>query len=196
MPFFVARFGPLLGCNTERYESFNSTFRQCSILSNRHAPSLDIAKSFHIFDQAKHLSLGGFYYNPVSRKFMQAGPGVIELGRYSRFVTRILGVQQNEVQPQPGKLHFMHKTSSKLRSTGSVTVRRAAAKTKTTWSTSNSRSAPRSEYIDAECMLEVAAYCIAQDGEKVATGSHVVYQVPIPVRTQVASLLILSLNLY
>ncbi|KAF8599210.1 hypothetical protein BDV93DRAFT_498019 [Ceratobasidium sp. AG-I] len=106
MPLFVARFGPLVGCNTERYESFNSTFRQCSILSNRHAPSRDIARSFHLFDQTKHIVLGGFYYDSMSRKFMQAGEGVLELGRYSRFTSRILGIPQSEKCPQPGKPCF------------------------------------------------------------------------------------------
>ncbi|QRV78439.1 hypothetical protein RhiJN_06454 [Ceratobasidium sp. AG-Ba] len=157
MPLFAARYGPLIGCNTERYESFNSSFRQCSILSNRHAPSLDIAKSFHMFDQTKHIALGGYYYNPVSKKFLQAGKGVLELGKYSRFVRRILGVEKKASNTLPG----------------STTVRQNAAQI--TWSTSGSQHAPCPAYIEPDCAIRAAAHYTTLNGEQIAPGSFIVY---------------------
>ncbi|KAG9127968.1 hypothetical protein FRC07_006758 [Ceratobasidium sp. 392] len=158
MPLFTARFGPLVGCNTERYESFNSSFRQCSVLSNRQAPSRDIAKSFQIFDQARHLALGGYYYDKSLRKFSQAGEGVLELGRYSRFMSRVLGIKQDSTDPVPG----------------AVTVRQAAQRV--TWEASKSSSAPRPTYLGPTCTMKAAAEIVSQCGDRVSPESHVVYE--------------------
>lgn len=55
----IRRFGPAVTLSTETFESFNGVFRLCSVLSNRHAPSRDIA--LHMADMArfKHVASGG-----------------------------------------------------------------------------------------------------------------------------------------
>jgi hypothetical protein len=102
MPLYVKRFGPLVGFNTERYESFNSSFRQCSVLSNGHAPSRDIAHTFATFDQAKHIALGGFLFDHHSKKYTQGGSGVLEMCAHSPFISRIFGLNHHKVHA-PGK---------------------------------------------------------------------------------------------
>ncbi|KAG9121224.1 hypothetical protein FRC07_002910 [Ceratobasidium sp. 392] len=68
MPLFVRRFGPLLGPNSERYESFNSVFRSVSVHSNRQAPSRDIANAFATFDRVKHIISGGYWFDSNSKR--------------------------------------------------------------------------------------------------------------------------------
>ncbi|KZT58019.1 hypothetical protein CALCODRAFT_414151, partial [Calocera cornea HHB12733] len=55
----VARHGPAVLYSTERYEAFNTVFRQCSVLSNRQSPSRDIARLFAQFDRVRHIMRGG-----------------------------------------------------------------------------------------------------------------------------------------
>ena len=50
----ICRFGPLVGCSTEVFESFNAIFRQCSVLSNHQAQSCDIAIQFGKQEGFKH----------------------------------------------------------------------------------------------------------------------------------------------
>lgn len=86
MPFFVRRFGPLLGPDTERYESFNGTFRDCSVLSNRHAPSLDILTNFIEFDRTRHVCSGGWWLEQDTQ-FVSAS----WIRRCQRFDTQQIG---------------------------------------------------------------------------------------------------------
>lgn len=102
MPLFVRRHGPLLGSNTERYESFNSTFRQCSILGNGQAPSRDIARTFKAFDRTKHIAAGGYYFDTTPKRFVQGGSSVLEMGRHNSFISRIFGFEAHIKPCMPG----------------------------------------------------------------------------------------------
>jgi hypothetical protein len=55
----VICFGPLVGITTEVFECFNTIFQYCSILSNHHAPSQDIAHQLAEQETLKHLLFGG-----------------------------------------------------------------------------------------------------------------------------------------
>ncbi|KAJ6533199.1 hypothetical protein B0H19DRAFT_1214025 [Mycena capillaripes] len=65
IPDDVRRFGPLVRWATEIYESHNTVFRLCSILSNRLAPSRDIALKFASMDRVKHFLSGGYWWDPI-----------------------------------------------------------------------------------------------------------------------------------
>ncbi|KAF8438190.1 hypothetical protein L210DRAFT_3679452 [Boletus edulis BED1] len=78
LPMFIRRFGPPILFSTERYESFNHVFRLASIYSNRQAPSRDSCQLFAERDNVKHVVTGGFWCDPITAKWVKAGPGVIK----------------------------------------------------------------------------------------------------------------------
>ncbi|KAG6913726.1 hypothetical protein DXG01_004700, partial [Tephrocybe rancida] len=57
----ITRFGPLVGVATEIFESFNTVFRSCSVLSNHLAPSRDIAHQLAAQETVKHYLCGGWW---------------------------------------------------------------------------------------------------------------------------------------
>ena len=77
LPLYIRRFGPCLLFSTERYESFNTVFRLCSILSNRQSPSRDIANTFAYQDTVKHIVTAGCWWDKVRGSWVRAGDGVI-----------------------------------------------------------------------------------------------------------------------
>ncbi|KDN47459.1 hypothetical protein RSAG8_03599, partial [Rhizoctonia solani AG-8 WAC10335] len=95
MPMYARRFGPLLGPSSERYESFNATFRATSVHSNRQAPSRDIANSFAVHDSVKHILTGGFWLDTEEKQYRGAGTGVINYCTSSTFIERLLGGKQS-----------------------------------------------------------------------------------------------------
>ena len=54
----IERFGPPVLLSTEMFEGFNGVWRLCSILSNHHAPSRDIALNLADMDRFKKLASG------------------------------------------------------------------------------------------------------------------------------------------
>ncbi|KAJ6592424.1 hypothetical protein B0H19DRAFT_1204789 [Mycena capillaripes] len=76
VPDDIRRFGPLIHWATEIYESHNTVFRLCLVLSNRLAPSQDIALKFASMDRVKHFLSGGYWWDPVSKRWAQTGRGV------------------------------------------------------------------------------------------------------------------------
>lgn len=79
IPDDVRRFGPLIRYATEIYEAFNGVFRLCSIFSNRQAPSRDISLKFASMGRVKHFLSGGFWWEPASKRWIQAGAGVQQI---------------------------------------------------------------------------------------------------------------------
>ncbi|KZT60628.1 hypothetical protein CALCODRAFT_418212, partial [Calocera cornea HHB12733] len=63
----VLRFGPATLYTTERYESYNSVFRLCSVLSNRHAPSKDISKVMADQARTQHITSGGYWQDKITK---------------------------------------------------------------------------------------------------------------------------------
>ncbi|KAJ7860941.1 hypothetical protein B0H14DRAFT_3084779 [Mycena olivaceomarginata] len=73
----VVAFGPLVGLITELYESYNTVFRHCSILSNHLAPSRDIARQLADQEGLKHRLTGGWWYSAGDEKqWQRAGSGL------------------------------------------------------------------------------------------------------------------------
>ncbi len=60
----IHRFGPAILMATEGFESYNFVIRLRSILSNRHAPSVDIAAAMSFMHAVRHLVSGGFVEVP------------------------------------------------------------------------------------------------------------------------------------
>ncbi|KAJ8077852.1 hypothetical protein PM082_002293 [Marasmius tenuissimus] len=73
----IREFRPLVGLATENYESYNSIFRACSILSNHHAPSRDRSHQIGHQESMKHRLSGGRWWNPLTKSWNQAGEGYI-----------------------------------------------------------------------------------------------------------------------
>lgn len=84
----IRRFGPLVGCSTEIFESFNAVFRQCSVLSNRQAPSRDIAIQFGKQEGFKHRVTSG-WWQADNGDWVQVGPGI------KNFVANNLEILEN-----------------------------------------------------------------------------------------------------
>lgn len=83
LPEHIIRFGSAILFSTERYESFNHLFRQCSVHSNRQSPSRDIARTFARFDRVRHVLCGGQWFSKVGRKHVRASQHVTDcLSKY------------------------------------------------------------------------------------------------------------------
>ncbi|KAJ7475625.1 hypothetical protein B0H11DRAFT_2427303 [Mycena galericulata] len=65
LPAHIRRFGPAMLFATEGFESFNAIIRACSVHSNRHAPSHDIAVRMARGNRLRHLLSGGFFRKNV-----------------------------------------------------------------------------------------------------------------------------------
>lgn len=61
---------------TESYESFNSVFRACSVLSNHQSPSRDIAHQLARQENLKHIISGGHWLSESTGKWTQSGIAV------------------------------------------------------------------------------------------------------------------------
>ncbi|KAH9851930.1 hypothetical protein C2E23DRAFT_780036 [Lenzites betulinus] len=78
----IRRFGPAPIYATETFESYNLVIRLRSVNSNKHAPSLDIARAFSHLHAVRHLVCGGWVsFDQEGRQITprQAGQGVRDL---------------------------------------------------------------------------------------------------------------------
>ncbi|KAL1683065.1 hypothetical protein EV122DRAFT_202246, partial [Schizophyllum commune] len=85
----VRRFGPAIRNSTEVFEGFNAVFRLCSVLSNRRAPSRDIARKFSSMDRVKHILSGGYWKE--AGVWVQGGSGVRDVLETMPTIQRHLG---------------------------------------------------------------------------------------------------------
>ncbi|KAJ6542998.1 hypothetical protein B0H19DRAFT_1311111 [Mycena capillaripes] len=87
----VVDFGPLVGVITEGFESFNTVFRHCSVLSNRLAPSRDIARQLADQEGLKHRLTGGWWCSARNEKWLHAGSGVTSFLAEHPVLQKLLG---------------------------------------------------------------------------------------------------------
>jgi len=104
----VQRFGPLIGVATETHEAFNAIFRFCSILSNHHAPSRDIAYQEASLEEMKHRLTGGWWFNSEASEWVQAGPSVRHYITSNQFLATLYGWATRD-EHQSGMVNFSHK---------------------------------------------------------------------------------------
>lgn len=99
----IRRLGPAVQSSTETFESFNAVFRQCSVLSNRHSPSHDIAKKFAEMDGVKHIICGGYWM--FEGQWIQAGKGICSYLKDCPALASYLG-WTSRLSKDPGWLQF------------------------------------------------------------------------------------------
>lgn len=87
----IARFGPAILYATETFESWNSVFRSCSILSNHHSPSRDIAETLANMERVKHFVSGGRWLDEDG-EYVCAGEGVRDCFENDHNIRRRLGL--------------------------------------------------------------------------------------------------------
>ncbi|KAJ6452472.1 hypothetical protein C8R45DRAFT_1223516 [Mycena sanguinolenta] len=89
IPAHIQRFGPLILCATESFESYNLVIRLRSIHSTKHAPSLDIGSAFSHLHAIRHLVSGGYVHSDMDGNRIaprQAGPEVLALLKDDKFL--------------------------------------------------------------------------------------------------------------
>ena len=98
----VRRFGPPVLMSTETFESFNGVFRNCSVLSNHHAPSRDIAMKIADMDRFKHIASGGRWLE--NGEWVRAGKDVLQFMRTHDTLQNYLG--WSKAKPKQGMTSF------------------------------------------------------------------------------------------
>lgn len=99
--FYIRRFGPAILFSSERFESYHKVFRHCSILSNRHAPSKDIADRFMHMERVRHIATGGAWLSEGSWK--RSSPALYEHLLKHPEHARLLGLP---VENKPAGMFF------------------------------------------------------------------------------------------
>ncbi|CAE6511279.1 unnamed protein product [Rhizoctonia solani] len=156
-PYYARRFGPLLGLDSERYESYNSNFRLMSVLSTRLAPSLDAARAFARVDRFTHVVAGGWWYSKRAAQYIQAGPSILKHMRKNEKSQELLGMKKDRPSiPGRGK-EFTQQLWDECTLAG---------------------LAPRPDDITRITKLDSASYFTAQNGNKVSISSNVIIQHP------------------
>lgn len=99
LPEDIRNHGPAVLYSTEIFECWNAIFRMCSILSNHHSPSHDIAESLADLERFKHQVSGGWWKNSRG-EFVRSGSGVRSFLRSNKELQRRLGwVEQVSISP-------------------------------------------------------------------------------------------------
>ena len=97
----VQRFGPPSLYEVEAFEASNQVFRQCSILSNHHAPSHDIAMTMARMERFKHIISGGWWWDKETKRHTQAGKCVTKDFNSNQLLQSHLGWMSDQ-QRSPG----------------------------------------------------------------------------------------------
>lgn len=104
----VQRFGPPALYEVEAFESSNQVFRKCSILSNHHAPSHDIATTMARMERFKHIISGGWWWDKATKTYTQAGKRVIEDFNSNRLLQSHLGWMPDQRHSPGNILAFLY----------------------------------------------------------------------------------------
>jgi hypothetical protein len=97
------RFGPLVGRITEVFEKANAIFRTCSVLSNRQAPSIDIALQLAEQHSLQHLTTGGLVLSQEGNVF-EPSHRLAQFFHQNKIVQANLG-WSNHGSEQPGMIY-------------------------------------------------------------------------------------------
>ncbi|KAK7012711.1 hypothetical protein R3P38DRAFT_3324066 [Favolaschia claudopus] len=154
IPDDVRRFGPLIRSSTEIYESYNTVFRLCSVLSNHLAPSRDISRKFSSMSRVKHLLSGGYWKDSHSN-WINSGEAVKDALQTDIVLQRHLGwVSHKQINP------------------GTITP--VALKRKPAFEWAASAAAKQSTLMPPDSVWRAGRSLTTRDGDQVSVGSWVV----------------------
>jgi hypothetical protein len=85
----------------ETFEGWNGIFQACSILSNHHSPSCDIAETLAGMERVKHIVSGG-WWKLENGTHVQVGNGIITYFQSDQQLRRHLGLSSTLSQPLAG----------------------------------------------------------------------------------------------
>ncbi|KAG2006968.1 hypothetical protein CC2G_014704 [Coprinopsis cinerea AmutBmut pab1-1] len=102
----IRRHGPIIGVATESYESFNTIFRLCSVLSNHLAPSRDIAYQLSEQETVRHLLSGGRWFNRELGEWDSPGRSLINYVAKSEPLKRLFALNKTFEQPPAGTVRL------------------------------------------------------------------------------------------
>ncbi|KAI0086224.1 hypothetical protein BDY19DRAFT_1017745 [Irpex rosettiformis] len=103
----IRNCGPAILFSTEIFECWNSIFRMCSVLSNHHAPSRDIAAALLDLERFKHQVSGG-WWRSGDGTYVCAGDGVTGMFATNNAMQRRLGWHDDKAQPAGTLLRHSH----------------------------------------------------------------------------------------
>ncbi|KAI0697812.1 hypothetical protein BC835DRAFT_1405600 [Cytidiella melzeri] len=159
----IRNSGPAILFSTEIFECWNSIFRMCSVLSNHHAPSHDIAAAIADLERFKHQVSGGCY--------VRAGDGVREMFQQNSEIQRRLGW----ADPKPLSPGTVRRATMKKRMVVSWEVSCVEEETRITadaCTLSNPSCRP------ADALWEYAQSLVSRSADVCKEGSWVFYERP------------------
>ena len=185
LPEDIRRFGPASLYIVEGFEGWNRIWRLCSILSNHHSPSRDIAIKLCKAERIKHLLSGGFWRDKDTKLYVQAGKGVCRLFEADKELRRRLGWNQTPsstpgVSQSPSRANRFSCFDQITLGAGSINL--VAAKKQPsacTWDglfESGVIPPPHPNGVSAEEHLLIGKTVIAASGDVCSVGSWVFYR--------------------
>jgi hypothetical protein len=174
----VRRFGPPALYEVEVFEASNQVFRQCSVLSNHHAPSRDIATTMARMERFKHIISGGWWWNEATKSPAQAGKHIVKDFGSNKFLQSHLGWTPDQ-QHSPGTHCPFHAlvNSPFVDTIGLVVpVPKQSQPSDCTWDLLFSGLPPaRPRGVDEETRFKLGESVISRSGDVCCEGSWVFY---------------------
>lgn len=168
LPEHVARFGVPVLFSTERYESFNHLFRQCSVYSNKQSPSRDIAAAFATYDTVRFILQRGEWKNR-ERKIVTASTKVLDCLEKYKNSHHLLATLAAPNEP-------MSRTSETGRTTLERRIDPKHPNKSVSWRDTIANlisSAPRSH---EQTTWHKCSSVVVANGDKANIGSHVLFK--------------------
>ncbi|KAI0697695.1 hypothetical protein BC835DRAFT_1413545 [Cytidiella melzeri] len=166
----IRNSGPAILFSTEIFECWNSIFRMCSVLSNHHAPSHDIAAAIADLERFKHQVSGG-WWKTGHGSYVRAGDGVREMFQQNSEIQRRLGW----ADPKPLSPGTVRRATMKKRMVVSWEVSCVEEETRITadaCTLSNPSCRP------ADALWEYAQSLVSRSADVCKEGSWVFYERP------------------
>jgi hypothetical protein len=172
--------------STERYKSFNHVFHLSCIYSNCQVPSRDSCKTFSQQDIMKHITTGGYWYDPMVKTWVQGGEMVLGYCDKHPEQGRLLGIpnsgcsmpisgQSNDSLCHSMTITNLHIGSGKIETTPTA-AGKTAQKDAVPWKTTRCAKILRTDRPGVTHHLGKSM--VTRQGEHVHSEGHVIFQHP------------------